>query len=53
MSVAKRGLAHVGELDVALGAGVHENVALRRVELGGGDDFRQLLHVYGFDIHDV
>jgi hypothetical protein len=51
--VAQGALAHVGELDGALGAGVHEPVAADGVELGGGDDLGQLLHVGGLDVDDV
>ena len=53
MPVAERRVAHVRELDVALRARVHEDIALRGVELGRGDDLRKLFHVRGFDVHDV
>ena len=53
MSITERRITHVGELDVALRARVHEKVTVDRVELGGSDDFRQLLHVYRFDVDDV
>lgn len=51
--VAQSPLSHVGKLDSALGAGVHEPVAALRVELGGGDDFGELLHIGRLDVHDV
>jgi len=53
MLVTKSTLAHVSQLDSALGAGVHEPVAADRVELGCCDDLGQFLHISGFDIHDV
>ena len=46
-------LSHVSEFDGPFRARVHEEVALRRVEFGGSDDFRQFLHVYRLDVHDV
>ena len=53
MSVAERRVAHVRELDVALRARVHEHIALRGVELGRGDDLRELFHVHRLDINNV
>ena len=53
MAITKRCITHVGELDVALRARVHEKVTVGRVELGGGDDFSQLLHVHRFDVDDI
>lgn len=53
MLIAKRTLTHIGELDSAFGASVHEPVAALGVKLGSGDDFGQLLHVRGLDVHDV
>ena len=53
MSITKRRITHVGELDVALRARVHEKVAVDGVELRRGDDLSQLLHVHGFDVDDV
>ena len=53
MAITKRRVTHVGELDVALRARVHEKVAVGRMKLGGGDDFSQLLHVHRFDIDDI
>ena len=53
MPVAKRRVSHVSKLDVALRAAVHEQVALCGVELGRGDDLRELLHIRGLDIDDV
>lgn len=53
MLVAQCSLPHVGKLDCALGTGVHEPVATLRVELCSRDDFRELLHVRRFDVHNV
>lgn len=53
MLVAKSALAHVGQLDSSLGAGVHEPVAADRVELGCCDDLGKFLHIGRFDIHNV
>lgn len=53
MLVTQCRVAHVGKLDGALGARVAEEVAMDRVELGGGDDLCQLLHVDGLDVEDV
>ena len=46
-------LAHVGQLDGALGASVHKPVAAGGVEFGGGDDFGEFLHICGFDVDNV
>lgn len=51
--VAQCALAHVGQLDGALGARVHEPITALRVEFGRGDDLCQLLHVSGLDVDDV
>ena len=51
--ITKRCVTHVGELDVALRARVHEKVTVDGVELGGSDDFSQLLHVHRFDVDNV
>ena len=53
MSITQRRVPHVGKFDIALRARVHEKVAMDGVELGGSDDFGQLLHVHGFDVDDV
>ena len=53
MPIAEGGVPHVRQLDVALGARVHEEVAVLRVELCGGDDFGKLLHIDGLDVDDV
>lgn len=53
MSVAQCRVSHVSKLDVALRTAVHEEIAMRRVELRRGDDLRQLLHVDRLDINDV
>ena len=46
-------LSHVAESDGALAGAVHEEITLLRVELGGGDDLCELLHVGRLDVHDV
>lgn len=51
--IAKGTLAHVCQLDRALGTSVHEPVAAHGVEFGGCDDLGELLHVRGLDIHNV
>ena len=53
MLVAQGGVSHVSKLDVTLRAAVHEQVALCGVELGRGDDLRELLHIRGLDIDNV
>lgn len=53
MLIAKGRLSHVAELDGALAATVHEEIAVYRVEFGGGDDLSQLLHVDWLDIDNV
>jgi hypothetical protein len=53
MPVTECRVAHVRQLDVALGARVHEQVALGRMEFGGRDDFCQLFHVDWLDIDDI
>jgi hypothetical protein len=51
--VTERTLAHVGELDGALGAGVHEPVAAHGVEFRGRDNLCKLFHVRRLNVHDV
>ena len=53
MAITKRCVTHVGELDIALRARVHEKVTVGGMELGGGYDFSQLLHVHRFDVDDI
>lgn len=53
MLVAQSTLAHVCELDRALGTGIHEPVAADRVKLSRRDDLGQFLHVGGLDVDDV
>lgn len=53
MLITQSTLAHVGKLNCALGAGVHEPVAAERVEFGGGDDLCEFLHVCGLDVDNV
>jgi hypothetical protein len=51
--VAQSPLAHVSQLDGSLAAGIHEPIAAHGVELCGGDDFGQLLHVGRLDVDNV
>ena len=53
MLVAKSTLAHIGQLNRALGASIHEPVATLWAELGRGDNLSQLLHVRWLDINNV
>ena len=53
MLITQGALPHVGQLDGPLGAGVHEPVAAHGVELCGGDDLGQLLHVRRLDVDNV
>lgn len=53
MPIAQCRVAHVSELDVALGARVHENIALCWVKLGSRDNLCELLHVHRLDVDDV
>lgn len=53
MPIAQRSVTHVRELDIALRARVHENIALRRMKLRSSDNFCQLLHVDWLDVDDV
>lgn len=53
MFIAQGPLAHVGQLDGALRAGVHKPVAAGGVEFGSGDDFGEFLHISGFNIDNV
>ena len=46
-------LSHVTQSDGSFAGAVDEEIALLGVELGGGDDLRELLHVGGLDVHDV
>ena len=46
-------LSHVTQPDGALARTVHKQIALLGVELGGGDDLGELLHVGRLDVHDV
>ena len=53
MSVAQSRFTHVGQLDVAFGARVHEEIAVYGMELCCGDDLGQFLHVDRLYIDDV
>ncbi len=53
MSITEGCLPHVAQPYGALAGGVHEQVALPRVKLGGRDDLRQLLHVGRLDVDNV
>lgn len=51
--VAQGGRTHVAEAQGALAAAVDEEVTVVRMELGRGDNLRQVLHVGRLDVHDV
>jgi len=53
MPITQRCVTHICKLDVALRARVHEEITMDGVELGGSDDFGQLLHVHRFDVDDI
>ncbi len=53
MLITQSTLSHIGELDCAFGACVHEPVTALRMKLGGGDDLGQFFHVGGLDIYNV
>ena len=53
MLIAQRSLPHVGELDCAFRAGVHEPIAASGMELSSRDDLCQLFHVCRFDIDNI
>lgn len=53
MLIAEGTFSHVGKFDGALGACVHEPIAAHWVELCGGDNLCELLHVGGLDVDDV
>jgi hypothetical protein len=53
MAVTKRRVPHIRELDITLRAGVHEDVALRRVKLGSRNDFGKFFHVSWLNIHNI
>lgn len=51
--VAQGALPHVGQLDGAFRAGIHEPIAAGGMEFGSRDHFRQFLHVRWFDVDDI
>ncbi len=53
MLITQCALAHVGQLDGALRASVHEPVAADGMKLGSGNDLGQFLHVGWFDVDNV
>ena len=53
MLVAQCTLAHVGQLDRALGTCVHEPIAADRMEFRSRDDLCKLFHVGRLDINNV
>jgi hypothetical protein len=53
MAVTKRRIPHIRELDIALRAGVHKDIALRRMKLGSCNDFGKFFHVGWLDIHNI
>ena len=53
MLIAQCALPHVGQLDCAFRARVHEPVTAAGVELCRRDNLRELLHVRRLDVDDV
>lgn len=53
MVIAQSALPHVGQLDGALGAGIHEPVAASGMEFSRSDDLRELFHIGRLDIDNV
>lgn len=53
MLVAECRVSHICQFDVGFGAGIHELVALCGMELCGGDNFRQFLHIDRLDVDDI
>lgn len=53
MPVTQCGVAHIRELDIAFGAGIHENVALCRMEFSSRDNLCEFFHVSWLDVHNV
>lgn len=53
MFVTQSPLPHIRELDGTLGAGIHKPVTADWMELGRGNDFGELFHIRGLDIHNV
>lgn len=53
VGIAEGTLTHVGQLDGALAAGIHEPVATLRMEFCRCNDLGQFFHVGGFDVHNV
>ena len=51
--VAEGGGSHVAESNGPFAAAIDEGVAVDGMKLGGGDDFRQVLHVGRFHVDDV
>lgn len=53
MCVAERTLPHVCHFDCTFRACVHKDVATLWMELGRGDNFRELFHVCRLDINNI
>lgn len=51
--VTQSTLAHIRQLDCALGAGIHEPVAADGVKFSCSDDFCELFHVGRLDVDNV
>ena len=46
-------LSHISKLNGALRARVHKPIAALWMKFRGGNDLSQLLHVCGFDVHNI
>lgn len=53
MLITKGAFSHVGKLDGAFGACIHEPVAALRVKLCSRDNLGQLLHVSWLDVNNI
>jgi len=53
MPITQRRVPHIRKLDITFRTGIHEDVALSRMEFGSRDDFSEFFHVRWLDIHDV
>jgi hypothetical protein len=53
MAVTQSRVPHIREFDIALRAGVHEDVALCRMKFGSCDNLSKFFHVSRLDIHDI
>lgn len=53
VTITERRVTHVRKLDVTLRTRVHEQVTMLWMELSGGNDLREFLHIDRFDVYDI